>query len=85
MALFATCFFGCLTGNGTRLHSHPQVTSADYNFQATTASRTLWAVSRDGALPYSSVWMRVSPRWKMPLNAMCLSGTVASVSAIDIS
>jgi choline transport protein len=62
MALFASCFFGCLTGN------------------ATTASRTLWAVSRDNALPYSSLWMRVSHRFKMPLNAMCLSGTVVSVS-----
>ncbi|PMD50300.1 amino acid transporter, partial [Hyaloscypha bicolor E] len=61
MALFAFCFFGCLTGN------------------ATTASRTLWAVSRDNALPYSSLWMRVSHRFKMPLNAMCLSGTVVSL------
>lgn len=49
-------------------------------FQATTASRTLWAVSRDNALPYSSLWMLVSRRYKMPLNAMCLSGTLVSVS-----
>ncbi|KIW36219.1 uncharacterized protein PV06_11491 [Exophiala oligosperma] len=46
---------------------------------ATTASRTLWAVSRDGALPYSSLWMRVSNRFKTPVNALCLSGTLVSV------
>lgn len=46
----------------------------------TTSSRTLWAVSRDNALPYSKFWMRVSPTWQMPVNATCLSGLVMSVS-----
>lgn len=48
----------------------------------TTSSRTLWAISRDGALPYSKFWMRISKRWLMPVNAMCLSATMASVSKI---
>ncbi|KAA6415099.1 MAG: amino acid transporter [Lasallia pustulata] len=45
----------------------------------TTSSRTLWAVSRDGALPFSSIWMRVSPRFLMPVNAMLLSATIISL------
>lgn len=46
----------------------------------TTCSRTIWAVSRDNALPYSKYWMRVSPTFQMPVNATCLSGLVMSVS-----
>ena len=45
-------------------------------FAGTTSSRTLWAISRDGALPFSSIWMQVSPRFQMPVNAICLSATV---------
>ncbi|KAL1895024.1 hypothetical protein Sste5346_005444 [Sporothrix stenoceras] len=45
----------------------------------TTSSRTLWAVSRDGALPFSKFWSRVSPRFKMPMNAVLLSGTFVSL------
>ncbi|KIW00466.1 uncharacterized protein PV09_07990 [Verruconis gallopava] len=48
----------------------------------TTCSRTLWAVSRDGALPFSHVWMRVHPRWKMPANAILLSGTLISIYGV---
>ena len=46
----------------------------------TTVSRTLWAVSRDNAVPYSKYWMKVSPTWKMPVNACLLSGLIMSVS-----
>ena len=48
----------------------------------TTSSRTLWAISRDGALPFSSLWMQVSPRFEMPVNAILLSATVISVGQI---
>lgn len=41
----------------------------------TTSSRTLWAVSRDGALPFSKFWKRVNPRYQVPMNAILLSGT----------
>ncbi|CAM1505252.1 Fc.00g108890.m01.CDS01 [Cosmosporella sp. VM-42] len=46
---------------------------------ATASSRTLWAVSRDGALPYSRLWMRINRRFKMPMNAMLLSACFVSV------
>jgi choline transport protein len=46
---------------------------------ATTCSRTIWAVSRDNTLPYSHIWMQVSSRFDMPLNAMLLSGVVITV------
>ena len=46
----------------------------------TTCSRTLWAVSRDGALPYSQYWQQVSKRFQMPVKASVLSATVMSVS-----
>ncbi|GKU04897.1 amino acid transporter [Fusarium langsethiae] len=42
---------------------------------ATTSSRTLWAVSRDGALPYSHFWERVHPKFEVPVNALLLSAT----------
>lgn len=47
---------------------------------ATTSSRTLWAVSRDGALPFSQHWAYVHPYFKMPANAMLLSATFITVS-----
>ncbi|POR36006.1 Uncharacterized protein TPAR_03810 [Tolypocladium paradoxum] len=49
---------------------------------ATTSSRTLWAVSRDGALPWSQFWMGIHPVFKMPLNAMLLSGTCISIYGV---
>ncbi|EYB29088.1 hypothetical protein FG05_11111 [Fusarium graminearum] len=42
---------------------------------ATTSSRTLWAVSRDGALPHSHFWERVHPKFEVPVNALLLSAT----------
>ncbi|KAH6885179.1 amino acid/polyamine transporter I [Thelonectria olida] len=42
---------------------------------ATTSSRTLWAVSRDGALPYSRFWERVHPCFEVPVNSLLLSAT----------
>ena len=74
MTFFAFCFFGCAVANGKDLnHSKPQNTA---NNVGTTSSRTLWAISRDGALPFSDIWMQISPRFQMPLHAICLSATV---------
>ncbi|EMT67641.1 Putative amino-acid permease C15C4.04c [Fusarium odoratissimum] len=42
-------------------------------WSTTTSSRTLWAVSRDGALPYSQFWGRVHSRFQVPVNALLLS------------
>jgi choline transport protein len=78
LALFAFCFFGCLVANSKLSTSF--TTGVDLPVIVTTCSRTLWAVSRDGALPFSHIWMRVHPYFKMPANAILLSGTLISVS-----
>ncbi|KAJ4138530.1 hypothetical protein NW768_002369 [Fusarium equiseti] len=46
---------------------------------ATTSSRTLWAVSRDGALPYSQFWERVHPKFEVPVNALVLSASFITI------
>ncbi|CDM36780.1 hypothetical protein DTO013E5_2893 [Penicillium roqueforti] len=46
---------------------------------ATTASRTIWAVSRDGALPYSGYWQRVHPGMQVPIHALLLSAVFVSL------
>ncbi|KAJ5358449.1 uncharacterized protein N7496_010862 [Penicillium cataractarum] len=45
----------------------------------TTCSRTIWAVSRDDMLPFSRVWATVNTQFQIPLNALCLTGTVVSL------
>lgn len=37
-----------------------------------SVSRLLWAFSRDDGLPFSSVFARVHPTLKMPVNALCV-------------
>ncbi|KAJ5094417.1 hypothetical protein N7456_010278 [Penicillium angulare] len=44
----------------------------------TTCSRTIWAVSRDNLMPFSNIWSKVHSGFQIPLNALCLSGTVVS-------
>jgi amino acid transporter len=39
----------------------------------TANSRMIYAFSRDGALPFSSVWHRVNPRTRTPTNAIWLA------------
>ncbi|CAI7656511.1 unnamed protein product [Penicillium pancosmium] len=48
----------------------------------TTCSRTLWAVSRDGAIPFGKVWMRVHRTFQMPSNAALLSGTCVTIYGV---
>ncbi|KAK4497422.1 hypothetical protein PRZ48_011873 [Zasmidium cellare] len=45
----------------------------------TTNARILWAVSRDGAVPFSRVFARIHPVFKVPVNAILLSGTVVTL------
>jgi choline transport protein len=78
LAMFAFCFFGCLVAN-SELQACGLISSRSHLI-VTTCSRTLWAVSRDGALPFSNIWMQVHPYFKMPANAILLSGTLISVS-----
>ncbi|CAA2142474.1 amino acid permease [Hyphomicrobium sp. ghe19] len=46
----------------------------------TSTSRMIFAFARDGGLPGSSVWKRVSPTWRTPVPAIWL-GAVLSVAA----
>lgn len=45
----------------------------------TSSSRQMWAASRDNCFPFSRYWKQVHPRWQMPMNAACLSGTLVTV------
>lgn len=44
-----------------------------------TSGRTLWALSRDGALPFPRVFSKVSQRFNMPLNATVTVAIVVTV------
>jgi amino acid transporter len=52
------------------------------NAETAAASRMTFAFSRDGALPFSSTWRRVSTRTKTPIPAVWMSVTVAFVLAL---
>ncbi|MFF0034286.1 amino acid permease [Streptomyces avermitilis] len=52
------------------------------NAEAAAASRMVFAFSRDGALPFSSTWRRVSHRTRTPIAAVWLSVGVALVLAL---
>ncbi|KIW10678.1 hypothetical protein PV08_11642 [Exophiala spinifera] len=45
----------------------------------TSSSRQMWSASRDNCFPLSRYWKQVHPRWQMPLNAACLSGTLVTL------
>lgn len=44
-----------------------------------STSRVLWAFARDGAMPWSRLWARVSPRFRIPFNAQLF---VAAANAV---
>jgi choline transport protein len=44
-----------------------------------TAGRTLWALARDGATPFSNTLGEVSQRWKNPFNATLACGVISSL------
>ncbi|TLS26372.1 hypothetical protein PpBr36_04918 [Pyricularia pennisetigena] len=44
-----------------------------------STGRVVWAFSRDGALPASPVWARVSGRWGVPFNAQLLVTAVVAL------
>ncbi|WP_413805271.1 amino acid permease [Streptomyces sp. OE57] len=52
------------------------------NAEVAAASRMVFAFSRDGALPGSRLWQRVSSRTQTPVNAVWLSVAVACVLAL---
>ena len=48
---------------------HALVTRAG-SLSVTSNARMLWAFSRDGAVPGSSIWHKVDPKTKIPRNAV---------------
>ncbi|USW59241.1 Putative amino acid/polyamine transporter I [Septoria linicola] len=42
-------------------------------------SRTIWAIARDGVLPFSNVWATVSPVWEVPALAMVFTAVVTTL------
>jgi len=52
------------------------------NAEVAAASRMVFAFSRDGALPFSANWRRVSPRTGTPARAVLLTVTVAALLAL---
>lgn len=52
------------------------------NAETAAASRMVYAFSRDGALPFSSTWRRVSHRTRTPIPAVWLSVGVALLLAL---
>lgn len=47
-----------------------------------TAGRSVWAMARDGAVPYSSSLGKISPRYKNPFNATLFCGISTSILGI---
>lgn len=45
----------------------------------TVTLRSAWAFSRDGGLPFSSVWAKVDPRLALPVNAALLTTVVTAL------
>jgi amino acid transporter len=51
----------------------------------TSASRMVYAFARDGGLPASKVWAKVSPRFRTPANAIWGLAALALVLAVSVS
>lgn len=80
LSVFAFCFFGCLVANGKVITNALEISANSMTYlTVTTCSRTLWAVSRDGAIPMGGIWMKVHSTFQMPVNAALLSGTCVTV------
>jgi choline transport protein len=48
-----------------------------------STGRVLWAFSRDGAMPWSSTWSRVSTHYRVPFNAQLLvTAVIAALGCI---
>lgn len=50
----------------------------------TTASRQLWSFARDGGVPFSSFFARVSSGWDVPVNAMAFTLAITVVLSLFI-
>ncbi|PON91550.1 Amino acid/polyamine transporter [Trema orientale] len=50
----------------------------------TTASRVVYALSRDRGIPFSATWRKVHPRNKVPINAVWLCAAIAMLLGLPI-
>lgn len=85
LSAFTFCFFGCLVGVGTFHNRTTSGRSLHTNKRpGTTCSRTIWAVSRDGVLPFSNLWMSIHSAFTMPANATLLTAICVTVCRISL-
>ncbi|KDP32853.1 hypothetical protein JCGZ_12145 [Jatropha curcas] len=50
----------------------------------TTAGRVVYALSRDKGIPFSHVWRRIHPKYKVPRNAVWLCAAIAIMLGLPI-
>ncbi|KAL2936211.1 Amino-acid permease BAT1-like protein [Bienertia sinuspersici] len=50
----------------------------------TSAARVVYALSRDGGVPYSSIWRKVHPKHKVPANAVWLCSALCILLGLPI-
>ncbi|KAK9162373.1 hypothetical protein Syun_003275 [Stephania yunnanensis] len=50
----------------------------------TGAARVVYALSRDNGIPYSSIWKKVHPKYKVPMNAVWLCAAISILLGLPI-
>ncbi|XP_010674409.1 amino-acid permease BAT1 homolog [Beta vulgaris subsp. vulgaris] len=50
----------------------------------TSAARVVYALSRDGGVPYSSIWRKIHPKHKVPANAVWLCAAICILLGLPI-
>ncbi|KAJ8762948.1 hypothetical protein K2173_023077 [Erythroxylum novogranatense] len=50
----------------------------------TCAGRLVYALSRDKGIPFSHIWRRIHPKYKVPVNAVWLSATISILLGLPI-
>ncbi|CAN6476084.1 unnamed protein product [Victoria cruziana] len=50
----------------------------------TSAARVVYALSRDGGIPFSTIWRRVHPKYKVPSNAVWLCALICILLGLPI-
>jgi amino acid permease (GABA permease) len=50
----------------------------------TCAARVVYAFSRDGGIPFSRIWLKVHPRYKVPANAVWLCAVLCMLIGLPI-
>ncbi|XP_040997070.1 amino-acid permease BAT1 homolog [Juglans microcarpa x Juglans regia] len=49
-----------------------------------SAARVVYALSRDGGVPFSKVWRKIHPKQKVPINAVWLCTTISIIIGLPI-